>query len=57
MESNWEEVIESFDELGLKKDLLRGKYNINQVYMVMVLKNPHLFNKKLFYQSLKERIL
>jgi hypothetical protein len=25
MESNWEEVIESFDELGLKKDLLRGK--------------------------------
>jgi hypothetical protein len=25
MESNWDEVIESFDELGLKKDLLRGK--------------------------------
>jgi hypothetical protein len=24
MESNWEEVIESFDDLGLKKDLLRG---------------------------------
>jgi len=25
MESNWEETIETFDELGLKKDLLRGK--------------------------------
>lgn len=25
MESNWDQVIESFDELGLKKDLLRGK--------------------------------
>jgi hypothetical protein len=25
MESNWEETIETFDELNLKKDLLRGK--------------------------------
>lgn len=25
MESNWEETVETFDELGLKKDLLRGK--------------------------------
>jgi len=25
METNWEETIETFDELGLKKDLLRGK--------------------------------
>jgi hypothetical protein len=25
METNWDQVIESFDELGLKKDLLRGK--------------------------------
>jgi len=24
METNWEETIETFDELGLKKDLLRG---------------------------------
>jgi hypothetical protein len=24
MESNWEETIETFDELNLKKDLLRG---------------------------------
>jgi hypothetical protein len=27
MESNWEETIETFDELNLKKDLLRGKNN------------------------------
>ena len=27
MESNWEETIETFDELNLKKDLLRGKKN------------------------------
>ena len=27
MESNWEETIETFDELNLKKDLLRGKRN------------------------------
>ena len=26
METNWEETIETFDELNLKKDLLRGKY-------------------------------
>jgi len=26
METNWDQVIESFDELGLKKDLLRGIY-------------------------------
>jgi len=26
MESNWDQTIESFDELGLKKDLLRGIY-------------------------------
>jgi translation initiation factor 4A len=26
MESNWTETVESFDELGLKKDLLRGIY-------------------------------
>jgi len=25
METNWEETIETFDELGLKKDLLRGE--------------------------------
>ena len=26
MESNWDETVESFDELNLKKDLLRGIY-------------------------------
>jgi translation initiation factor 4A len=26
MESNWDETVESFDELNLKKDLLRGVY-------------------------------
>jgi hypothetical protein len=51
MESNWDEVIESFDELGLKKDLLRGINYLNEVYMVMALKNHHQFNKKLFFQS------
>lgn len=25
METNWEQTIDTFDELGLKKDLLRGK--------------------------------
>jgi len=24
MTSNWDQVVETFDELGLKKDLLRG---------------------------------
>jgi translation initiation factor 4A len=26
MESNWDETVETFDELGLKKNLLRGIY-------------------------------
>jgi translation initiation factor 4A len=26
MESNWDETVETFDELNLKKDLLRGVY-------------------------------
>lgn len=26
MESNWDQVVESFDELNLKKELLRGIY-------------------------------
>lgn len=25
MTSNWDEMVESFDELGLKKELLRGR--------------------------------
>jgi hypothetical protein len=28
MESNWDEVVETFDELNLKKDLLRGKKSL-----------------------------
>ena len=31
MESNWEETIETFDELNLKKDLLRGKNSLNNL--------------------------
>ncbi len=27
METNWDQTVDSFDDLGLKKDLLRGKSN------------------------------
>jgi hypothetical protein len=57
MESNWDQTIESFDELGLKKDLLRGKQNQNIIFKVftdMDLKSPHQFRLKPFSPSSKE---
>ena len=33
MTSNWDQMVETFDELGLKKDLLRGIININLRYL------------------------
>ena len=62
MESNWEETIETFDELNLKKDLLRGKnitkynYLIIQEFMVTVLKNHHQSNKRPSFLLFKEKI-
>jgi translation initiation factor 4A len=31
LETNWYDVVESFDDLGLKKDLLRGIYGYGYV--------------------------
>ena len=61
MESNFDESVETFDELNLKPDLLRGIYGygfVNQIYlevsMVTVSKNLPLSNKKPFFPLLKE---
>ena len=29
IESNWNQMVETFDELNLKKDLLRGMFSLN----------------------------
>jgi hypothetical protein len=51
MTSNWDQMVETFDELGLKKDLLRGiiKYNV-KVSMDTVSRSLLRFNKKPSYQ-------
>lgn len=45
IETNWFESVNSFNDLELNENLLRGIYgkDLNQV---MVLKNPLSFNKK-----------
>ena len=29
IESNWNQIVETFDELNLKEDLLRGMFSLN----------------------------
>jgi len=53
MTSNWDQTVETFDELGLKKDLLRGTTNFNiflQESMDMDLKSLLRFSKRLSYR-------
>ena len=45
IETNWTETVQSFDDLNLNENLLRGIYG--KIFIkVMVMKNPLLFNKK-----------
>jgi len=43
-------TIDTFEELNLNPDLLRGIYGNSYLIQPLVLKNPQLFNKREFCQ-------
>ena len=56
IETNWTETVQSFDDLNLNENLLRGIYG--KIFIkVMVMKNPLLFNKKVQPLFLREETL
>jgi len=51
------EVYTSFDEIGLREDLIKGILFLNKVFMRMDLINHLQFNKEQLYLLLKEGML